>query len=286
MRADELFQQITDQLIADIEAGAGNWEMPWHTIASTGLARSIDGRPYWGLNQWILSLASAANGWSTTWGTYLAWKRNGHQVRRGERGTKVVLWKQVEGDVEAAEDRPRMFARTFTVFAADQTDAACPALSEVAVASSFPLAAAALVATGARVEPSTRPHYRPADDVIGMPPVEAFDSESHWLSTWCHETVHWTGGSERLARDLSSRFGEQAYGFEELVAEIGSAFWCAEWGITTPAKRLDHADYVADWLAVLKADSRAIVTAASQAQTAVDYIDSFTVSAEAEPIGA
>ncbi len=277
MKAEELYESVTAQLIAEIESGAGNWEMPWHTLGAAGLATSIDDRRYRGLNCLILSLASAATGWhSNTWGTYKAWQRHGHQVSRGERGTKVLLWKKTENDpTDEAQAGVRMFARTFTVFSQEQTNAPLHETSDAELEAApvgYPEAAEALATSGARVTTSAQPHYNKATDTVGMPDRASFKSEAFYLSTLAHECVHWTGHPSRLDRDMSGRFGDQAYGFEELVAEIGAAFWCAHHKITDPARRLDHADYLSDWLQILRTNSRAILTAASRAQAAVDHL--------------
>lgn len=127
MRADDLFAQITNQLIAEIESGAaGIWRMPWHTLTDAGTPVSVDGRPYRGMNAVWLPMVAATHGWAPdvatarVWGTYRAWQRHGAQVRRGERATHVVLWKQsrpagTDDDTEPDQRRPRLFARASTV---------------------------------------------------------------------------------------------------------------------------------------------------------------------------
>jgi antirestriction protein ArdC len=135
MHADELFEKVTAELVDAIEAGASGWQMPWRRLAAVGVARSTEGRLYRGINSWVLGMTAAERGWtSNTWSTYQAWQRHGAQVRRGERGTQVVLWKQTdrrEPDVDGENDGPPaggrgLFARTFTVFAAEQVDGAGP----------------------------------------------------------------------------------------------------------------------------------------------------------------
>ena len=123
MNANDLFTTITDQLVADIEAGAGTWRMPWHTLADAGTPTSIDRRPYRGMNALWLPMVAAANGWTSgVWATYRGWQRHGAQVRRGERGTHVVLWKPTTGtgtDTEPTTDettagpRRRLLARAY-----------------------------------------------------------------------------------------------------------------------------------------------------------------------------
>lgn len=129
MKAEDLFEKVTADLIAAIENGAKDWRMPWHRLGSGGLPRSADGRAYRGWNALVLAMVAADRDWtSSTWATYNAWQRRGAQVRRGEHGTQVVLWKQTERH-ESTEDgdesvRRALLARTFTVFAAEQVDGA------------------------------------------------------------------------------------------------------------------------------------------------------------------
>ena len=104
-----------------------------------------------------------------------------------------------------------------------------------------------------------------------MPPPQAFRDAQSYTATKAHELVHWSGHPARLAREFGKRFGDRAYAFEELVAELGAAFVCADLGIA-PEPKEDHAGYLAHWLKVLKADKRAIFTAASHAQKAADFL--------------
>ncbi len=114
--------------------------------------------------------------------------------------------------------------------------------------------------------------YRPGDDVICLPALDRFARVEDFYATSAHEHVHWTGHRSRLGRDLSGRFGDHAYGAEELVAELGAAFWCAQFGMAQ-VTRDDHAAYLADWLKLLRADTRAVVSACSHAQHAVDHLN-------------
>ena len=120
--------------------------------------------------------------------------------------------------------------------------------------------------------PVTLMCYVPALDRFHLPALAQFESAAAFHSTSAHEHVHFTGHEPRLARDLSGRFGDQAYGVEELVAELGAAFWCAQFGLEQ-ATREDHATYLGEWLNLLRADSRALVSACSHAQRAVDHLN-------------
>jgi antirestriction protein ArdC len=135
-------------------------------------------------------------------------------------------------------------------------------------------AEAFFVATGATFRHSgNMAYYAPGPDLIQLPPPEAFNDAESYAATKAHELTHWTAHPSRLARVLSKRFGDNAYAAEELIAELGAAFLCADLGIT-PEPRDDHAAYLAHWLRVLREDKRAIFSAAAHAQRAVDYLHS------------
>ena len=283
MKANELFEKVTDDLVAAIEAGASGWQMPWQRLAANRPV-SVDDRPYRGWNALVLAMTAAERGWpSGRWATYRGWQRRGCQVRRGERGTHVVLWKptshttagdNVTQDVDRG--RPAFFARVFTVFAAEQADGTerfTPDTEPVDEAHRIAKVELYFAEVGARiVAAGDRACYVPALDQIHLPALTQFADPSALYSTAAHEHAHWTGHESRLARDLSGRFGDHAYGAEELIAEFAAAFWCAQFGLEQ-ATREDHAAYLGDWLAMLKADARALVAACSHAQRAVDFLN-------------
>jgi antirestriction protein ArdC len=301
MRADDLFETITDQLIAAIEAGAGEWRMPWHALADAGTPTSVDGHRYRGMNALWLPMVSAAHRWeSGIWGTYRGWQRHGAQVQRGQRGTSVVLWRTLETNPDATDDAGggsngrRLVARTFTVFAAEQADGTDELVAarqdtgrdtpaRIDKAEAFFAAVGATVRTGGNVA-----CYEPRTDTIRLPHLEQFDQAAHFYATQAHEHIHWTGHAGRLARDLSGRFGSDSYAAEELVAELGAAIWSAAAGISATTRQ-DHAAYLAHWLRILRTDARALVTVASKAQQAVDHLaaragrEASTTSEPAEP---
>jgi antirestriction protein ArdC len=208
---------------------------------------------------------------------------SGAQVRKGEKSSYVVFYKEfaVTDDPTGPGDETetRLFARATPVFAAEQVEGyehpvlVVPTPMEaVAHAGAFVAATGAVIAHG-----GTRAYYRPSTDSIQLPPREAFvgtttstPAESYY-STLLHELTHWTSHEQRCNRQLGKRFGDNAYAMEELVAELGAAFLCAELGITTEP-RADHAQYPASWLDVLKADKRAIFTAASKASEAAGWL--------------
>lgn len=291
-RAD-IYQRVTDIIIRDLEQGARSWTKPWTTTSkNSDSIRPLrhDGTPYRGINVLILWSEAIERGYtSSTWMTYRQAQALGAQVRKGEHGVTVVYAKTIEridddlmtGD-EAVTRIPML--RTYTVFNTDQVDGlptptpAQPSSVKESASSRIERADAFIAATGATiVHRGNRACYIPSADCIEMPPYEQFidtptaSAAEGYYATVLHELVHWTSPSHRCNRDLGRRFGSHAYAREELVAEIGAAFLCAELSITLEP-RPDHAAYLANWLSVLKSDKRAIFTAAASAQRAVDWL--------------
>lgn len=285
-RAD-IYQRITDSIAAAIEAGAGEWRMPWHS-GTNGQApvmpvNVVTGRPYRGVNTVVLWATAQASGYGTAmWGTYRQWKERGAQVRKGEQASPVVFWKITDraeagdnGETQEEEGRStgkRFLARGYSVFNAAQVEGfETPALPETPEAQRIAHAEAFFAALGADIRHGgNRAFYRPTEDRIQMPPFEAFADAVAYYATLTHEATHWTGHSTRCARDLKGRFGEEAYAAEELIAELGAAFLCADLALASEP-RPDHAAYVQSWLKVLRSDKRAIFTAAAKAQAAADF---------------
>jgi antirestriction protein ArdC len=123
-------------------------------------------------------------------------------------------------------------------------------------------------------------YYAAGADFISIPHFDAFKDADCFYATSFHELGHWTAHKSRLDRDLKNRFGSRDYAAEELVAELASAFICAEFGIN---KEVRHASYIAHWIELLKHDDRASFTAASKAQKAADYLRGLAL-AELQPV--
>lgn len=286
----DVYAKITDAIVTALEnageEGPGRWRMPWHARpghdTSTPL-NAVSGRPYSGINVLGLWAAAEAKGYPTgEWATYKQWQEVGAQVRAGEKSTLIVFWnfgeREVETDDGDRETRKSVYARGYYVFNAAQVDgwagrkqpkdAPAPLTEEqrVAAADEFFRGLDADVRHG-----GSQAYYRPSDDHIQMPAFETFEAGTAYYSTLAHEHVHWTGAKSRLDRDLSGRFKTAAYAAEELVAELGAAFCMARLGLSTEP-RADHAQYIAGWIKLLKEDKRAIFTASSKAQAAVEWM--------------
>lgn len=280
VRAD-IYQTITDRIVAAIEAGAGDWKMPWHAQdggAAVMPTNAASGRAYRGINVVMLWAAAHAAGYpSGVWATYKQWAGLGAQVRKGEKAAPVVFWKMLDDDEADDQDEDgkaaRFVARGFHVFNAAQVDGfEAPALPRLPEPLRIDHAEAFFAATGADIrQGGNRAFYSPGNDYIQMPPFPAFRDPVAYYATLAHEATHWTGHTDRCARDLKGRFGTGAYAAEELIAELGAAFLCADLALASEP-RPDHAAYVASWLKVLKGDKRAIFTAAAQAQKAADWL--------------
>ncbi len=291
----DVHQHVTDQIVAAMEEGAGAWQMPWHRSAHavTRPKNIASGNAYRGINVLSLWIAAEANGYDYgLWGTYRQWQERGAQVRKGERSSVIVFYRELERSREddPADTEKVLFARASRVFNVSQVDGfALPAGDEtppedrirpVDAAEAFVAATGAAITIG-----GDRAFYRPAEDRITMPDrarftgTETSDPTESWYGTLLHELTHWSGATHRLDRQLSSRFGDQAYAMEELVAELGAAFLCADLGIAaTP--RPDHAAYLSGWLKVLKEDKKAVFTAASAASKAADWLATFSAEEE------
>jgi antirestriction protein ArdC len=281
MRTKELFEQITRNITAAIEAGAGEYRMPWHRWGESlsSPTNFATRKPYRGINILILWAAAEARGYSSgQWATYRQWAAMGAQVRKGERATTIVLWKRNVGsgsqEQEGEEQSyvPRVLARAYSVFNVDQVDGAAVIRERPLLADRLVEADEFFTAIGATVRHGgDKACYVPAADEIWMPRFEQFSESGSYYSVFAHEHVHWTGAAKRLNRNLSDRFGTDAYAIEELIAELGAAFLAGHLELSVEP-RPDHAAYIQAWLRVLRGDPRAIITASAKAQQAADYL--------------
>lgn len=216
---------------------------------------------------------------SGEWATYRQWTEKGAQVRKGEKSSTVVLWKwdnNAHGDDSETKGHSRLlFTTGYAVFNAEQVDGYTPKVEPIVSMNQRVRDADAFFdSLGATVRHGgNRAYYQPSDDRIQMPKLEQFIDSTHYYSTEAHEFGHWTGHPSRLDRKtiMKARFGDMDYAAEELVAEFTAAFTCALLGFGS-SPREDHAQYIQNWLTVLKADNKAVFVAASKAQAAVDFM--------------
>jgi len=284
----DVYAEVTAKVVGLMETHGANWTKPWvGTKGSSAMPTSIStGNQYTGVNVVLLWAAGRTD---SRWGTYKAWSEKGCQVRKGETATHIIFFKALgikEKQADGSQtDKTIPLLKSFAVFCADQVDGlpmneqAQPETAEQADAR-VALALDFVARAGANIEilnGSARAYYSPTVDKIVVPaaadfvgtatssPVEAF------AGVVLHELIHWTGHKNRLARTFGTSHGDADYAKEELVAELGAAFLCADLGISTEP-RADHAQYLASWLRVLKDDKKAIIRAASLASKAAGFL--------------
>lgn len=277
-------QVITDRIVALMERGTEAWKKTWKAAAAAGMpCNASTGAPYRGVNILILWAQCQEAGFkSNRWMTYKQAQAAGAQVRKGEKSVTCVYFEMMKRK-EPQEGEAEFFpmAKAFHLFNLDQidnlpedlkepteTDMTPPPFSHDEYAEQF------IEATGAQIEHhGSRAFYRPSTDTIVLPEREAFISPANYYATACHELTHWTGHTSRLDRDFSKsrRFGDEHYAFEELIAELGSAYLAGHFGFIDGTVE-NHASYLASWIKVLKNDKSAIFTAAKHASAAYEFL--------------
>ncbi|WP_427788475.1 ArdC family protein [Brevundimonas diminuta] len=276
----DIYARITNQIIDQLEAGVRPWTQPW--VGGHPVTRPLrhDGTPYTGVNILLLWSEACKRGFaSSTWMTFRQALALGARVRKGEKGSTVVYANQIvrsENVDEGEEVEQRIpFLKAYTVFNVEQIDdlpAAWRPTQPEAVNPDERLEAVERFFAGLGADirhGGSAAYYVRASDRVQMPPFETFCDAVAYYATLGHECVHWTGHETRMARDFSR--SAQAYAREELVAELGAAFLCADLGLELEPRE-DHAAYIDYWLEVLKADKRFLFSAAAHAQRAVAWL--------------
>ena len=283
----DIYTRITDQIIAHLEKGVKPWTQPWHAGHAAGpVSRPLrhNGQPYAGINVVTLWATAMERGFAAPiWMTFKQAKELGAHVRKGEKSAPVVYCNtmvKTEMDEQTGEEEERAipFLKGYNVFNVEQIEGlpahfTAPAAPQLNLDQRIAAADAFFEATGAEIRHGGGSAcYIPSQDVIRMPEFETFRDAESYYATLAHESTHWTRHESRLSRDFGRKaFGDAGYAREELVAELGAAFLCADLGIALE-DREDHAAYIASWLEVLKGDKRAVFTAAAHAQRAADYL--------------
>ena len=271
----DLHQSITDKIVAALEtASATDWKCPWHRTGGGLPINAKSGKAYRGIN--ILSLWSAdqvAGHGDSRWATYRQWSELGAQVRKGEKSSLVVFYKDYVADNDDGDPDKRFIAKASFAFNASQVDGAAPAETlPIGGFEPIEVAEATIRATGARIDHGgDTACYIPSQDMIRMPNRNRFVSADGYYGTAFHELGHWTGAKGRLDRDLTGRFKSQAYAGEELVAELTAAFVTAGLGMSSEPGT-QTASYIASWIKLLRDDKRALFTAAAAASKSADYL--------------
>lgn len=288
---EQQYQQITDRIVAMLESGVRPWVQSW-SAQGGGRPLRENGQPYRGMNTVNLWAAAMARGFASPyWLTFNRAKALGAKVKKGAKAELAFYANTFrKTDEETGKEKFIPFLKAFPVFNADEIEG-LPAhfYAKAPVATLDPAARIAhadefMAATGAKINHGGgRAYYRPSTDEIQMPVFESFVDAPAYYGTALHELAHWSGAPCRLDRTKGKLFGDPAYAFEELVAELSAAFLSADLGIATEPRE-DHASYIASWLKALKADNKAIFSAAAFAEKAATFLNGLQ-GGEAEESG-
>lgn len=279
----DIYQIITDKIISAIETGQANGKhYICEFIGANQEPKRHNGVAYNGINAFVLSIIASMNGYKNDfWFTFKQAQDLGGQVRKGEKSAPVIYFSQIEKEDDEGTKEKYSFLRMYNVFNAQQIDNLPEHFyiekeykkrdthQEIEIAEKI------LKKSQANINHSNvaRAYYAPDHDMIHLSYPIQFTNEQAYYRTALHELTHWTGHKTRLSREQNSRFGSVQYAFEELIAELGSAFLMQKLGITSLDTGLDnHENYIASWLEALKNDTKFIFKASSEAQKACDYI--------------
>src|SRR6266850_301897 len=269
-----VYEIVTEQVIKQLESGVAPWRKPWGTEMPCNL---VSGKAYRGMNVFLLGSQGYA---SRYWLTFNQASKLGGHVKRGEQSSIVTFWHIGEEKIKTDGSKTRPFLlRYYRVFNVCQTEGIAEKLGlgeSVGPVKSIERCEAIVAGMPNRpkFEQSDRAWYRPSTDSVGMPARGLFSSAEAHYSTPFHELTHSTGHVSRIGREGIERieaFGSDSYSREELVAEMGAAMLCGVTGIA-PATLQNSAAYLKTWIERLKSDSRLLVSAASAAQKAADYL--------------
>jgi len=278
----DLYQTITDNIVAAIEEGGTlPWVRPW--TSAGGPRNGATGRAYNGVNHLLLTIAGMKYT-SNEWFTFKNAQKLGGNVRKGEKGTQVTFWNIIKKKNAAGKDETIPLLRYFVVFNREQIEGLpLPKVEETNPFQMNEVAERFIDSVGASINyGGDRAVYNFMSDNITLPTKESFKDEGAFYATAFHELIHWTGHNSRLDRLKATPFGSPEYAKEELVAELGAAFLCAEHGVDGMTQ---HPEYIGNWLKVLKNDKRFIFKAASLATKAVGFLKGSDDEAEAEGAG-
>lgn len=271
-----IYDIITERIIAELEKGVIPWEKPW-TGCKDGAISYTTGKPYSLLNQMLLGKP----------GEYLTYKQcqeNGGQVKKGEKAHIIVFWKPLpitEKDKDGKEIKKTVpYLRYYNVFHVDQCEGiepkhAAELIDFIPDEKAEQIAADYVNLSGVKLEhiKQDRAYYSPSLDKVSMPLTNQFKGTPEYYGTMFHELTHSTGHASRINRlTKTAAFGGEDYSKEELIAEIGSAALINTCKLDTPKTDRNTAAYIGSWLKALKNDTRMIVSAAGQAEKAVNYI--------------
>ncbi|MDV0621273.1 zincin-like metallopeptidase domain-containing protein [Klebsiella variicola subsp. variicola] len=272
----DIYQTVTNNIIAALEAGVKPWSCPWQRVSGiSGLPSNFaTGIAYSGMNIMLLWCSASKQGFGDSrWMTYKQAQAVGGQVRKGEHGTIAIFYTTLEKENEDGEIDHIPMLKTFNLFNIEQIDG-FPLTTETvnpeATFDPLPEAENLFRKSGANIiEKGQNAFFQPSTDEVWLPERHLFSNAANFYATGLHELVHWSGGKKRLSREMKGKFGSEDYAFEELIAELGSAFLMANLGIVG---EVQHESYIASWLKALKNDKRYIFKAVNAASKAHRFL--------------
>jgi antirestriction protein ArdC len=270
----DIYTEVTNRIIEKLETGCIPWIKPWDT--ENTLDKNIKtGNEYNGINRIILGMSGYT---SNVWASFKQWSDLGARVKLHEKGTQIVFYKPVSGVKVTSKGDEIVYNSVFTtsyVFNAEQVEGIeikpketieKPFLNNIEIDTMVSNTGAVIRHGG------NSAYYKRDDDFINMPVKSDFHDEAGYYATLLHELTHWSGAKHRLDRTKGKRFGDVAYAFEELIAELGSAFLCEKYAVKGDIR---HEGYIQSWLQALKNDNKMIFKASAYAQKSTDYIVNF-----------
>ncbi|MCU0347065.1 MAG: zincin-like metallopeptidase domain-containing protein [Saprospiraceae bacterium] len=283
MKSTDKFQEMTARIITQLESGVVPWRKTWNRIQMGAPCNHFSGHIYTGINAFILSDFDVPR-----FATFKQASDAGHRIRKGAKSLPVYFWKMLFFDAngkrvdtrkEAEKVVPFVYEyRVFNVldiedFTVDmfKDEQPEPPARILVCRQAWDVCEAVLTANPHELRPG-EPAYNPTLDVVKMPALTDFQSKKHYYLTYFHELSHWTGHPNRLNRIEPSKFGDERYSREELVAEMSACFLCAHCGIVMEELVENSAAYLQSWIATLNGDARLLMTAASAAQRAADFL--------------
>jgi len=282
----DVYQLVTNTIITQLEKGVIPWQQPWEggKCNIPGFpVNHVTGSRYRGINILLLWSSTLEKGYSSKeWASFKQWNSKNESVRKGEKGNLVVYYDTIEKEIDGETQKIPFLKRSYvfnrcqlTSFIADEKkeNEPVPSLVEkIEIVDQF------LSPLNLDLKTDDKfPCYSPTKDCIYMPRMESFKDTATctategYYSSLLHELTHWTGHEKRLNRKGGKRFGDQAYAFEELCAELGAAFLCSGFSISTLEKG-DHAAYIDHWLKALNENKKLVFAASSEASKAVEYL--------------
>lgn len=276
----DLYETVTNRIIESIENGVLPWVKDWTTKNGQSDYNIVTGKAYQGINTILLSMQGFS---SPIWASYKQWQEKGAQVKKGATGSMIVYASKIEKTEKingVDVDKSFFMMKYHTVFNAEQVDGYTPEQVQEKPFNAIESCENTLNQWLDKITfGNSSAFYSPSNDHIHMPAKEQFKTEKGFYNTAFHELAHLTGHKDRLNRDFTGRFGTESYAFEELVAEIASAFISNSNGIESIQ---NHDSYIASWLKVLKNDKKAIFQAAKLAQKAADMVQDRTLESITE----